>query len=475
MSSEGVSQTPRCLSSAPHAAMSMDAFASLIADSIAVTHTQQTDEQRAVQVARSVQQLRTTLHRAKGAQQQTARIAAAEQQQAQRQKRIPAWSIDDSAAAALKPTWTADDLAQLQSLMREEGLCGCATVTRRKKRKLASASDASLSVCCCFDRLLRVSQRMQRAVGDIQRKLTHSTMPLTSATPTAATASLAAAAVPAPSADSIAAAWAAHSAGDDRASFLPSATDWLMGSGPVIAVSAAAAPAGTPSPAIAAAAPAWSEAQVHRLIEIVRDQRAVVLERHTAAQRRQREAKAAAAAAHGDEVEEDHELKEEEEDAEHDDTTPDLVDLSPSDWSTVAAALSTSPSLIYHPSTVRDRYFAAVDRGGLAVPSAAASHPAFYFPSQAALDKLARFQSALHPAPRPSRREDEDEEASEEEANPAEEEDDLSALREEAKNGQEEEDDGGASTAGARSAAASASRVDSVLRAVRRLSKRYRA
>ena len=357
---------------------SFAAFASLIADSESLRGPSRSAADVARSVSDSVQQLRVRMHKQKGQALQTARRQAAAAQQAQRKKRTPPWLIDALPAdpqqhqhqpQCARP-WPADDRQQLSALLRsgDPSVCKCAPARRR------AALEESPGACCCLTRLVHVSQALDRPLADVAQRLQlHANLgPFEPALPVDPTP----AAEPAShsSADEIADRWAAHLHDDSLVG--ASQLDWTLGRGP--------------APAALSARPhmPWSEARVHQLMELVRDQRVRLLERV----RRARLADADAAAAAGDEAAEESQLDEPE---------PDLMT---SDWAVVAAQLQPPA----HPDTARARYFAAVESGGAVVPADCATHPPLYFPTRERYERQLFFDRSTAAQ---RRRDDADDEA----------------------------------------------------------------
>jgi hypothetical protein len=408
----------------------LDAFASLIADSESLRHPERTAAEVARTVQSSVSRMRARIDEERKQSKQAAREKAAVQRRADRQKRLPAWLIDAQPHQAAR-AWTVDDDQQLHKLLysNDSSLCRCSEDRPQKRRRdsqpAAASEDSSSPACCCYQRFSRIAERMHRTPADVERRMRIGAS--LGADAASSIHSLPASALPVLSAESIARSWSEHVADDGL--MPPTHCDWQTGVGPILAV-----------PPLLHGGAQWSEERTHELLVLVREQRAALLPRKQAN-------RTAASASDRDVSDRDGDPSSVAED--------DVADLPPAAWEFVASHLHP-PS---HPTSARRAYFAVLQRGSAIVPAASASHLPFYFPGpQARFNREIQRLFSL---------------GAMESHSPA---DSSSDTGDEPQHDAWLEDDDAAPAAiQDDSEEAQAARHEEVIRAVRRLSKRYRA
>jgi len=459
----------------------LSAFASLIADGEAVRHPERSAEQVASTVATQVSEMRQRVAATKARADGEARQRAAVRRRQERAKRTPAWlaeihtqnAVLATATAPVAPAaptssaarWRADDEQHLAKLLRDDALCKCRSAPvedyahgRQRKRARADAAGRGLATCCCFARLIAISKALQRPFPAVQQRL-QSAASASAAPPVCFQRAQPLLEPDAPqptlNAAQIAASWASF-VPDPLLHALPSTLQWQLGVGHVLAV----------PPAPEAIAEQWDERKMHELVMRVRERRA-----KRALEQQQQPNPTPADPADGSAA------------AATDDDAEQPVELQTRDWEHVAASL-IPPA---HPESARMAYERYLDRGGATVPEslqtpsssaqslqddeaegeeAGPAHAPFYFPSPRA--RYQREERVVFCG-----REDEADSDDSDEGEDSEGADGSGSGSERAHSDDDDDDDEDVSIGEVATTRAPSS--EEVLRAVRRLSKRYRA
>ena len=470
----------------PLSAMSsLSAFASLIADSESVRHPQRSAAEVAATVDASMHVMRQRMQHARSQVDADNRFKAANKRREERARRVPAWLVEvrtqhqatvaaAPAAAAPAPAqpWSAEEEGQLLRLLGDPALCKCRGNERPNKRaKTDIGGRSSAHLCCCFTRLVAVSKALQRPLATVQQRLAASSM--TVSKPPACferTSSVAASPHSPPavrSPDAIADEWSRF-VYDPLLLATPATLEWSLGLGRVLAV----------PPSDVAIAQQWNRARTIELVQRVREQRERI--------RVQREQQQAAEAGSTDAAD-PAQLP-----------SASVLDLQLHHWVAVGASLNPPA----HAESARMAFEAYLDRGGAAKPEhiplpvqsqdgdatavqiaapikeTEAAHAPFYFPSPRS--RYVREERRIFGAASAAADEDVDAHGTAEDDEDHSSEQSGSRPDEEARSHTDDEGEkDGREAAGSDDdslvAAAAAPSQEEVLRAVRRLSKRYRA
>jgi hypothetical protein len=463
---------------------SLSAFASLIADSESVRHPQRSAAEVAATVDASMHVMRQRMQQARSQADADSRLKAANMRREERARRAPAWLVEvraqQQATAAAAPAaappapaqpWSAEEEGQLLRLLGDPALCKCNGNERPNKRaKTDVGGRSSANPCCCFTRLVAVSKALQRPLATVQQRLVVASASL--AKPPACferTSSVATSShfTAARSSDAIADEWSRF-VYDPLLLATPATLEWSLGLGRVLAV----------PPSDEAIAQQWTRARTIELVQRVREQRDRI--------RLQREQQHAAEAGSTDDADPAQLL------------SASVMDLQMHHWVAVGASLNPPA----HAESARMAFEAYLDRGGAAKPEhilppaqsqdgdatavqtaapikeTEAAHAPFYFPSPRS--RYVREERRIFGAAASTADEDGDAQAEDDEDDRSSEQNGSTPDEEARAHGNDDEGEEGDRDAAASDddslvAAAAAPSQEEVLRAVRRLSKRYRA